>query len=245
MLNNDIVGSSTAETGAKDPLTIRLYSQGTPTTESAAQQSLRLANGGDADSPSRQLARFIATVAQNNATSNMNVRLVTRLDRFLRGGDHEPFLANGWPAVRFTEPEEDFRHQHQDIRVENGVQFGDLIEFVDFDFTARVGRVNTAAMYSLANAPGAPRNATLLAGDLVNDSTLTWVAPSNTNMNQVKGYEIVWRPYNSPFWTHFIEVGTVTQATVLLSKDDVLFGVRTVGTNGMKSPAAWAFPNGT
>jgi len=247
MLNNDIIGSSTAETGESDPFTIRLYSQGTPTTESAAQTSLRRANGGEADSPARQLARFVQNVAQNSATSSMAVHIVTRIDRYQRGGDHEPFLSNGWPAVRFTESQEDFRHQHQDVRIQDGMQFGDLIEFVDLEYTARVGRVNLAALYSLANAPGTPLNATLVVNGLTNNSTITWVAPSNTQMSEVSGYEIVWRPTDSPFWTHFIEVGLVTQATVLLSKDDVFFGVRSVGvgTNGMKSPVAWAFPNGT
>jgi hypothetical protein len=242
MLNNDIVGSPKAETGASDPFSIRLYAQGTPTSESPAVSAARLANGGEADSPTRQLARFISTVSQNSATHNMNVHVITRVDRFLRGGDHEPFLANGWPAVRFTEPEEDFRHQHQDVRVEDGMQFGDLIEFVDLDFTARVGRVNIAALYSLANAPGTPQNATLLVPGLTNNSTITWEAPSNTDPSQIKGYEIVWREPSASFWSHFIEVGNVLEATVLLSKDDVFFGVRSVGTNGMKSPAAWAFP---
>lgn len=173
----------------------------------------------------------------------MNVHVITRVDRFLRGGDHEPFLNNGWPAVRFTEPEEDFRHQHQDVRIQNGQQFGDLIEFVDMEFTARVGRVNLAALYSLASAPGTPRNATLLVPGLTNNSTITWVAPSNTVASQIKGYEIVYRVPFASFWTHFIPVGNVQEATVLLSKDDVIFGVRSVGTNGLKSPVAWAFPN--
>lgn len=242
MLNNDIVGSPTGDDGTADPFSIRLYAQGTPTTETAAQASLRLASGGENDSPTRQLARFISTVAQNSFT-NMTVHMIYRVDRFLRGGDHEPFLAQGYPAVRFTEPMEDFRHQHQDVRVEAGVQFGDLIEFVDMEFTARVARVNLAALYSLANAPGTPKNATLVVNGLTNNSTITWSLDSSST--PISGYEIVWRATSEPFWTHFVNVGMTNSAVILLSKDDVFFGVRAVGTDGMKSPAAWAFPNGS
>ena len=105
------------------------------------------------------------------------VALVYRTDRFLRGGDHEPFLQNGYPAVRFTEPHENFAHQHQNVRVENGVQFGDLIEFCDFEFNARVGKVNGAVLWSLAQAPGTPKNVKIDTSVLTNNSTLTWEQP--------------------------------------------------------------------
>lgn len=163
--------------------------------------------------------------------------MIYRPDRFLRGGDHLSFLAQGFPAVRFTEPHENFAHQHQDVRVENGVQFGDLIEFCDFDFIARVARVNGAAIWSLAQAPGTPKNVTIDTSVLTNNSTLKWVADSHADT-----YEIVWRATDEPVWTHVIPVGKVSSATVLLSKDNVDFGVRAVGSNGFRSPAAYPFP---
>ncbi|GME26512.1 aminopeptidase [Neofusicoccum parvum] len=139
MLNNDIIGSSTGDDGERDPFTIRMFAQGPPTSESAARAATRLSIGGENDSPARQLGRFVSEVSSNDATG-MHVAMVYRLDRYLRGGDQTPFLQQGYPAVRFTEPNENFDHQHQDIRVEDGTQFGDLPEFVDYDFTARVGK---------------------------------------------------------------------------------------------------------
>ena len=169
------------------------------------------------------------------------VRVIYRLDRYLRGGDHEPFLERGWPAARFTEPHENFAHQHQDVRVDptTGVQFGDLIEFCDFDFQARVARVNMAAMWSLANAPGTPKNVTIDTSVLTNNSTLGWAMGED---EELAGYEVLWRPTDAPFWTNVIPVGLVDRATVEVSKDNVAFGVRAVGSNGYKSPATFPFP---
>jgi hypothetical protein len=161
-----------------------------------------------------------------------------RPDRYLRGGDHSSFLAQGFPAVRFTEPNENFAHQHQNIRVENGTQYGDLTEFVDFDYVARVGRVNGAALWSLAQAPGTPKNVTIDTANLTNNSTLKWLADPAAD----DGYEIVWRATDEPFWSHVIPVGQTNIATVKLSKDNVHFGVRAVGKNGFKSPAAYPLP---
>lgn len=180
-----------------------------------------------------------SVLAASAFTNGCTVRLVYREDRFLRGGDHEPFLERGFPAARFTEPNENFAHQHQDVRVENGVQFGDLIEFCDFDFIARVGRVNAATVWSLAQAPGTPKNVTIDTSVLTNNSTLKWALGKDANL---AGYEIVWRPTIMPFWTHTISVGRTTSGTVELSKDNAIFGVRAVGTNGFKSPAAYPFP---
>ena len=170
----------------------------------------------------------------------MEVRVIYRTDRFDRGGDHEPFLDAGFAAARFTEPHEDFAHQHQDVRVDStGKQFGDLIEFVDFQYTARVGRVNGAALWSLAHAPGTPKNAKMDTSVLTNNSTLFWdLDPSPA----VAGYEIVWRATDAPLWTDVIPVGLVSQATVQVVKDNAILGVRAVGKNGYRSPAAFPFP---
>ncbi|KAF2204075.1 putative zinc metalloprotease [Delitschia confertaspora ATCC 74209] len=236
MLNNDIVGSSTGDRGQRDPFTVRLFAQGPPLTESAPVTARRLQIGGENDSPARELGRFAVEVAANEATQ-MNIAMIYRLDRFLRGGDHSSFLAAGFPAIRFTEPNENFNHQHQDLRTVNGTVFGDLIEFVDFDFTARVGRVNLATLWSLANAPGMVKNVTVDTSTLGNDSKLDWVVDE-----RVGDYEVVWRSTISPFWTNVIRVGKVGSVTLPLSKDNVIFGVRAVGKNGYRSPAVLPFP---
>ncbi|KAI4276303.1 MAG: hypothetical protein LQ337_002570 [Flavoplaca oasis] len=238
MFTNDIIGSSTADDGTKDPYTVRIFAQGNPTTESAARARVRATIGGENDSPARQLARFVVGVAENNYTQ-MNIAVIYRLDRFLRGGDHRPFLEAGYTACRFTEPNEDYAHQHQDVRVENGTQYGDLIEFVDFEYIARVAKVNAAALWSLANAPESPRNVTVNTTLLSNDSQFTWLASNETLL---AGYEALWRPTDAPFWTHVVPLGNVNTATINLSKDNVIFGIRSVGKNGYASPATFPFP---
>jgi hypothetical protein len=238
MLNCDIVGSSTGDRGQKDPYTIRAFAQGPPPYESATIAAQRLQIGGENDSPARELARFSAEVAGNNATG-MSIAIIYRLDRFLRGGDHTPFLQAGYPAIRYTEPNENFAHQHQDVRTENGTVYGDLIEFVDFDFTARVGKVNLATLWSLSEAPGLPRNVTVDTKVLDNDTRLKWIVSNDTN---VASYEVVWRPVANSLWTHMVDVGKVGSVTLPLSKDNVIFGVRAVGGNGYKSPAVYPFP---
>ncbi|KAF9554351.1 Zn-dependent exopeptidase [Agrocybe pediades] len=238
MLNNDIVGSSTADDGTVDPNDIRMFVSGLPPSNTAAQ-NLNLASiGGENDSPAHQLGRFVAEVSQNTVTQ-MNVRAIYRPDRFLRGGDHESFLAQGFPAVRFTEPHENFAHQHQDVRVSNGVQFGDLIQFVDFNFTARVAKVNGAALWSLAQAPGTPKSVKIDTSVLTNNSTLSWTLDPKADA----GYEVVWRETDEPQWSMVIPVGIVNSVTVNLSKDNVQMGVRAVGKNGFKSPAALPMPS--
>ncbi|KAF4533819.1 Aminopeptidase [Lasiodiplodia theobromae] len=240
MLNNDIVGSSTGDQGQKDPFTIRLFAQGPPLSESDDVASTRLRIGGENDSPARQLGRFVSEVSANDATG-MKVAMVYRLDRYLRGGDQTPFLQQGYPAVRFTEPNENFDHQHQDIRVaEDGTQFGDLPEFVDYAFAARVGKVNLAALWSLSQAPGMPRNVTVDTSTLGNESQFSW--EQQVDGAELAGYELVYRPTAAPLWTHAYDVGNVRTATVDLSKDNVIFGVRSVGKNGYKSPAVFPFP---
>ncbi|KAI0057720.1 Zn-dependent exopeptidase [Artomyces pyxidatus] len=241
MFTNDIVGSPKADNGFVDANSIRLFAQGIPSSESAATVATRESIGGENDSPARQLARFVNDVASNSAT-NMNVRVIYRTDRFLRGGDHEPFLDRGFAAARFTEPNENFAHQHQDTRVDpvTGEQFGDLIEFCDFGFIQRVARVNGAAIWSLAQAPGTPKNVTMDTSVLTNNSTLTWALDPSP---AVAGYEVVWRATDATFWTDVIPVGLVSKTTVLLSKDNAIFGVRAVGKNGFRSPATFPFPS--
>lgn len=236
MFTNDIVGASRADDGTRDPGTIRLFAEGVPTAETPAEANLRRSIGGENDSPPRQLARFVKSVAENDATG-MAVRVIYRRDRYLRGGDHIGFLEQGYPAARFTEPAENFAHQHQNVRVENGVQYGDLPEFCDFPFIARVARVNGAALWSLATAPGTPKGVKIRTAALTNDSELLWTATPGA-----VSYEVLWRETTAPDWTHAIDVGPALTAKVDLSKDNVFFGVRAVGPGGHRSPAAFPAP---
>ncbi|MFJ5543422.1 M20/M25/M40 family metallo-hydrolase [Micromonospora chalcea] len=238
MFSNDIVGSSTADDGTRDPRTVRLFAEGVPTAETPAEASVRQSVGGENDSPSRQLARFVTDVAENSATG-MDVRVIYRRDRYLRGSDHISFLREGWPAGRFTEPNEDFAHQHQDVRVVDGVQYGDLPEFCDFDYITRVARVNAATLWSLAQAPGTPKNVTVVTTNLTNDTTLRWQRGPEPDL---AGYEVVWRETTADQWQKVLPVGDVTEVTIDLSKDNVFFGVRAVDRAGHRSPVAFPKP---
>jgi hypothetical protein len=240
MFSNDIIGSSTADDGTRDPYRVRLFVEGVPTSETPAQAAVRQSIGGENDSPSRQLGRFVLDVAQNRST-RMAVWTIYRRDRFLRGSDHIPFLREGFPAGRFTEPAEDFAHQHQDVRAENGKQYGDLPRFCDFGYMTRVARVNGATLWSLAQAPGTPKAVTVVTSALTNDTTLRWQRGSEPDL---AGYEVLWRDSTAPDWTHVIAVGDVAETTIDLSKDNVQFGVRAVDHNGHRSPAASPTPSG-
>jgi hypothetical protein len=251
MFTNDIVGSPKADDGKEDPppasgrgdphlapLAIRLFAEGVPSSETPEQAETRRSVGGENDSATRRLARFVKDTADNSATG-MNVRVIYRRDRYRRGGDHIPFLERAYPATRFTEPAEDYAHQHQDVRVENGKQYGDLPEFCDFPYIARVAKVNAAALWSLAQAPGTPRGAKILTAALTNSTELTWTRGSEPDL---AGYEVVWRETTEPDWTHVIRVGDVTEHKVDLSKDNVFFGVRAVSRAGYRSPVAFPQP---
>jgi hypothetical protein len=238
MFSNDIVGSSVGDDGSRDPFTVRLFAEGVPTAETPAEANIRRNVGGENDSPSRQLARFASDVGDNSATG-MRIRVVYRRDRYLRGSDHIAFLEQAWAAARFTEPRENFAHQHQDVRVENGQQFGDLPEFCDFGYIARVARVNGAVLWSLAQGPGAPTNVRILTNRLTNETDLAWNRGPEADL---AGYEVVWRETTEPVWTHVIPVGDVTTATIDISKDNVFFGVRAVDRNGLHSPVVFPVP---
>jgi hypothetical protein len=232
------VGASRADDGTRDPRAVRLFAEGVPTAETPEEAATRRSVGGENDSPPRQLARFVRSVADNHQTG-MDVRVIYRRDRYLRGGDHIGFLEQGYPAARFTEPNEDFAHQHQDVRVENGKQYGDLPEFCDFDYIARVARVNGAALWSLATAPGTPKGVRVRTSNLTNDTELYWQRGTEPDL---AGYEIVWREPTEPEWTHVIRAGDVTTYTVDMSKDNFFFGVRAVDRAGHRSPVAYPQP---
>ncbi|HZW81123.1 MAG TPA: M28 family metallopeptidase [Candidatus Deferrimicrobiaceae bacterium] len=228
-LNNDIVGGD--KSAEQDHSVVRVFSEGLPA--SATDQDIRRIRsmGGENDSPSRQLARYVDEVGH---AYNAGVKpvLVFRLDRYLRGGDHYSFNQQGFAAVRFTEFREDFHHQHQNVRKENGIEYGDLAKFVDFDYVGHVAQLNAATLASLASAPAPPANVHLLAKDLENDSAFTWESSPG---GLATGYEILWRATTSPEWEHAENVGNVTRATLKLSKDNVIFAVRAVDAQGHES----------
>ena len=241
MFSNDIVGASRSFDGTKpDPFTVRLFTEGVPTNVTANGIALLQATGGENDSASRQLGRFVEDVAPFDLT-NMNIREIWRRDRYLRASDHVSFETFGYPAARFTEPRENFNHEHQNVQVVNGVQFGDLIDFVDFDYVARVARVNAATMWALATGPGTPKNLqihTTPPGTLsgTNLTTLDWNANPESNLAR---YEVVMRETTAADWTDVINVGTATSVTLDISKDNVQFGLRAVDTSGNRSPVAF------
>jgi hypothetical protein len=168
----------------------------------------------------------------------MNVEVIYLTDRYGRGGDHESFLRQGYSAVRFTEPHENFAHQHQNVRLSNGVQYGDLIQFVDFEYVTRVAKVNMAALWSLAMAPGKISSVRLDMTGMISSSRLSWTRPKDSD--SVRGYEVVWRSTTSSLWTNVVDVGDITTTNLDISKDNVVFGVRAVGKNGYKTPVTVA-----
>ncbi len=231
VLNNDIVGGN--RSAQQDPKVVRVFSEGLPSALTTQQLQQIRAVGGENDSASRELARYVAETATQFALA-VQPLLVFRPDRFLRGGDHLSFNAQGYPAVRFTEYQEDFTRQHQTVRTEDGVEYGDLLKFVDVDYVANVARVNAATLASLAAAPAPPTQVSIAAEKLENDTTLEWSASPGAG-----GYEVLWRSTSSPVWEHAQTVGANTRATLPVSKDNVFFAVRALDGQGHRSlPAA-------
>ena len=227
VLNNDIVGGD--KSAEQDPSVVRVFSEGIPVAADQKQLD-RIRNlGGESDSSSRELGRYIAEVGRTY-DAGIQPLLIFRLDRYLRGGDHYSFNQQGFAAVRFTEYREDFNHQHQNVRTENSVEYGDLPKFVNFDYMAAVARLNAAALASLASAPAPPLNVRLDTRKLDNDSTFAWDAAPGA-----ASYEIVWRTTSAPDWEHVQLVGNETRATLKLSKDNVIFAVRAVDNEGHRS----------
>jgi hypothetical protein len=242
MFSNDIVGASHSFDGNKpDPFTVRMFLEGIPTNVTSNQISLMQSVGGENDGVSRQLGRFVKSVAPFDLTG-MNIRLIWRRDRYLRGSDHLSFQGHGYPAARFTEPRENFNHEHQNTQVVDGVQLGDLIDFVDFDYVARVAGVNAAALWGLASSPSTPKNArihTTPPGTFsgTNLTTIEWNANPETNLT---GYEVVLRETTESDWTDAIPVGGDDNSVTLdISKDNVQFGIRAVDQSGNRSPVAF------
>ncbi len=240
MFTNDIIGGTRADDGHADSAQVRLFAEGIPALKEMPD-SVRtlLATGGENDSTSRQLARHVKEIGER-FVPGFKVSIVQRRDRYLRGGDHIPFLERGYPALRFTEPNEDFRHQHQDVRMQGATRFGDLNEFVDFAYIAQVARVNAAALASLALAPAAPANVQMKTDKLENDTELIWQANKEPDL---AGYRVVWRDTSSALWQGAENTGNVTHHVVKgRSKDNYFFGVQAVDRDGNVSVASYPMP---
>jgi hypothetical protein len=239
MFTNDIIGSAHDEHGKLDNTQVRLFAEGLPVQKenSAAVRTL-VQTGGENDSLSRQLARAVKAAGERYVPG-FKVNVIQRRDRYLRGGDHMPFLERGYAALRFTEPAEDFSHQHQDLRTENGKVYGDLPQFDDFDYIAKVARVNAAALASLALAPAAPHQVQVRTAQLENDTALLWQANAEPDL---AGYRVVWRETGAPDWQGARFVGKVTEFRLPLSKDNYYFGVQAVDQDGNVSPASYPTP---
>lgn len=229
VLNNDIVGGD--QSPGQDSKTVRVFSESIPDGATEVQLRTIRALGGENDSPSRQLARYIVQTARTYQAA-VSPLLEFRRDRYLRGGDHISFNEAGFAAVRFTEFQENFNHQHQNVRSEDGIEYGDLPKFVNFDYVANVARVNAATLASLASAPEPPQNVRLETKGLTNDSTLVWDATAD---GRASGYEVLWRATAAPDWEHSQLVGKLLKATIPVSKDNVIFAVQAVDEAGHRS----------
>jgi hypothetical protein len=236
VLSNDIVGDPSGPDGASSRDVIRLFSEGLPRGATPDDVKRVTSLAAESDSPSRQLARYVAEVAERRGT-RVRPRLIFRPDRFLRGGDHLAFNEAGYAAVRFTDVFEKYDRQHQDVRVEAGRRYGDEPEFVDAEYLADVTRLNCAAAAHLANAPDQPADVRVLVAELVTDTTLRWTKSKDAD---VAGYEVVWRRTTSPTWDDVRDVGDVDAVTLPQSKDEFLFGVRAYDRDGFR--CAVVFP---
>ncbi len=234
MLNNDIVGNSKGfDPEITDSLHLRVFSEGVPATETPDQAKARRQLSNENDASSRQLARYAQQAARQYVSAGgYGVLLEYRPDRFLRGGDHTPFNQQGYAAVRFTETNENFNHQHQDLRTENGLVYGDKPEFMDFRYLRRTAQVNLATLTSLASAPAAPQKVEVLTAKLTNRTELRWQAPQGGPTPA--GYVVLVRETSAPQWQQRFPVSTTT-ADLAISKDNYIFGVVSVDAQGHES----------
>lgn len=232
VLNNDIVGGD--KSPGQDPSVVRVFSEGLLAAAKASENDIKRirALGEESDSPSRELARTIAEVGKRYLPASFQALLEFRPDRFLRGGDHMAFNEQGFAAVRLTEFRENFNRQHQNIRTEKGIEYGDLVKFVDSAYVANVARLNAATLAELASAPAPPLDVRLLTKQLENDSTLAWDASPD---GRASSYEVLWRDTTAPMWQKVKPVGKPTQVTLPVSKDNVFFAVRAVDAQGHRS----------
>ncbi|QNK03061.1 M28 family metallopeptidase [Dyella telluris] len=232
-LNNDIVGNSHGQNGVLDNTTVRIFSEGTKSNETPEQAKYRAYHGGEVDSPSRNVARYMEQIA-STYLPDLRVHMVYRTDRYSRGGDQVPFLEAGYPGVRVTEGHEDYTRQHQDLRTEKGIKYGDTIDGVDFRYLARVTALNTVTMAALSRAP-APPTGVSTEGALATDTTMHW-----KKVPGAAGYVVHWRDTTAPQWQYSRNVGDTDQAVIKdVVIDDWFFGVSAVSADGYESPVVF------
>jgi hypothetical protein len=238
MITNDIIGNTYGmETGLKDNRSVRVFSEGVPEAETPQQAATRKAVGGENDSPARQFARYMKEVGERYV-DQLDVKLIYRRDRYLRGGDHTPFSQQGFAAIRVTEMNEDFNRQHQTIRKENGVDYGDVPDAADYQYIQKVGRMNLSTLANLALAPAEPQNVGILTAELTNRTTLQWEAPKS---RKPAGYYVLMRETTSPYWERKLFV-TDTKITLNYSKDNYFFAIQAVDEMGHESLAVFPKP---
>ncbi len=238
VLNNDMIGNTEGIDGIKDNTTFRVFSEPVPATDSLSAHRSRRTQGGEVDGPSRQIARYVDRIA-DLYFPNLDAKMVYRLDRFGRGGHHRPFNDVGFPGVRIMETHENYNRQHQDIRVENGIEYGDVIEWVDFEYNTVMTALNASVMASMAWAPPAPANVRV-GGSNRPSTVLAWEMADDPNL---AGYKVYWRDTTAPQWENFRWAGmvdTYTLENVII--DNYLFGVAAVGKDGNESTVV--FPGG-
>lgn len=239
-LNNDIVGGTTGANRAREDSYVRVFSEGTRSVETPEEAVRRRYNGGEVDSPSRNLARFIDDLA-DRYLAGFRARLIYRTDRYSRGGDQVPMLAAGYPAIRFSEAIENYNREHQDVRVVNGVHYGDTADGIDFAYLANVTRLNAITMAALAMAP-APPTAVKVEGAVSLDTTVTWASAAGAAR-----YRVWWRDTTSATWTHsqLAEPGSTSLLLKNVNIDDWFFGVSSISKDGFESPVEFPGPAGS
>jgi hypothetical protein len=231
VLNNDIMGSDNSnETNIIDNTRVRVFSEGLPAYDLGKQAAMIRQYGLENDGKARQLARYVKEVGERYV-DNLEVVMIYRNDRFLRGGDHTPYVDTGYAAVRITEMNENFNHQHQDVRTENGVEYGDLEKFMDFELLRKNTALNLANLANLAKSPGMPLNVRVEVRNLTNGTQLSWKAPVE---GKIRGYYILMRETTSPVWQRKIFT-TETEVKLPYSKDNYFFGVQSVSEAGNES----------
>ena len=238
IINNDMIGNISGINGVTDNTTARVFSEGTRVTETPEEARIRRFTGGEVDSPSRNLARYIDRMA-DLYVPNLDTMMVYRLDRFGRGGHHRPFNDAGYPAVRIMETNEHYDRQHQDLRTEDGRVYGDTIEGVDFDYAAKLTALNAVSLAGMAWAPPPPADVTI-EGAVSADTTLKWSRPSAAQAPGLAGYRVYWRLTTAPQWTDSVYVGDVTEHTLEnVVIDNYFFGVAAVAKDGTESPVVF------
>ena len=248
VLNNDMIGNSCGIDGVCDNTSARVFSEGTRAVETEREARIRRFTGGELDSPARNLGRYVARMAEQYLR-NLDVMMVYRLDRFGRGGHHSPFSDAGYPAVRIMETHEHYDRQHQDLRMEGGRHFGDTVEFVDFDYAAKLTALNAVVLAGLAGAPAPPRNVEI-RGAVQPSTTLEWDRPDAAENPQLAGYRVHWRLTTAPQWTHSVFVpdpGAGERVAYTLENvviDNYFFGVSSVAEDGSESPVVFPGPAG-